>query len=291
MVAVVGADGFIGSMIVNKLKELHVDYIPVVFESNGEGIAFQDFLTNGVLNHLQSMIIVAGNSNHNLARTNFKDAVEKDTSFLFELDRYDWDTNVIFLSSAAVYYGYCGEVTEDNLIEPDDPYGVSKMCAEQIMKLIMKKRSGKLLIFRLTNAFGVSNRKRRLFDNILYSLRNNEVLTIYGNGTSYINPIRVETVADIIIKCSAKFDKLVSRKLEIVNLGSSQHVRVIDIANFLERKFGLRWKTDGTEIAPVKFKVSTERLRNLCKELEIELRNVYDEIEEFIREYLSINVS
>lgn len=286
MVAIIGADGFIGSHVTKKARELGVDYLPVVFENVSLGLKFEEFLESAVLRRVASMIIVAGNSNHELARVDFMKALHKDINYLLQLDEREWDANVVFLSSAAVYYGREGLVDESMLTEPDDFYGLSKFFSELVIKAVMKRRIGKLLIFRLTNAFGVNPNRKRFFDKVLDCLKNESVLTIYGDGGSYISPIRVERAAEILVKSCLGINNLVSEKVEVVNLCSFEPVSVIEIVHFVEQKYALRWKLEGTEVAPVKFQTSCEKLKNICLKLNIEPVDALSEIAEFLSEHL-----
>lgn len=287
MVTVVGSDGFIGSKVASKLRELGAAHLEVFFEDPSCGhLSFGEFLESDTIRKTSVLIITAGNSNHNLARDHFQKAFDRDTNYLFKLDSYTWKAHLVFLSSAAVYYGWEGEVDESAQPEPTDYYGLSKLYSEYLVKLLAKKRNSRLVIFRLTNAFGRNPKRRRLFDNVLECLKNGEELKILGDGGSYINPIKVEKVAEILVKTAVNIERFHFEQSEIVNLGSIEHVRVLDIAKFLEKNFGLKWVTKGHEIAPVKFKTVTKKLRKLSDLLDIKLRNVYEEIEEFILENL-----
>lgn len=284
MIAIIGSDGFIGEQLVIWAKKLHIPYIGIYFKDSTKGdIQFYKFVESLSLKKIQKFIIVAGNSNHSLPRLNFNAALEKDVSYLIKLCQANRNTDIVFLSSAAVYYGYSGVVYEEMNIEPMDFYGLSKFYAELMIKLVSKRLNGRLIIYRLTNAFGKS-RRNRFFDKIIECLKTGKSMKVYGNGESYINPLPVDKVAEILIKTAVKIEDLCKNgENKIFNLSSNETVKVIDIISYLSRKYGLLWEFYGHEEQPVKFIVRNTKLKFLLNELGIELKPIEKNIDDFIK--------
>lgn len=289
MVVIIGSDGFIGNHVKRWAESLNVKHIGVYFEDAQKGeMSFEEYLKSDVLSKTETLIITAGNSDHNLARKDFFGALKKDIEYLIEIDKTNINADIVFLSSAAVYYGHVGIVTEETIIEPEDFYGLSKMYAEYLVRLIARKRSRRLIIFRLTNAFGKNERRKRLFDNIIESIKTGKVLTVNGKGESYINPLSVEKVGEILLKTALYINNIVSHEgTEIFNLGSKEAVRVLDIINIVKENYKLDFIFSGEkEPYEVNFLVSSEKLSKLLEKIDVTIPNVRFEVLDFIQKNL-----
>ncbi|MDU7252475.1 MAG: NAD-dependent epimerase/dehydratase family protein, partial [Clostridium sp.] len=132
MIAVLGASGFIGQniqSILNKnYKEEFKDALMIYFNRTNNileefnKISFYEFIKNQkLIDKIDTLIIVAGNSNRNIDTNNFYEFIKKDINYIFEM-KDKIKCNVIFLSSAAVYDGNYGCIKEDQNIRPDSLY-------------------------------------------------------------------------------------------------------------------------------------------------------------------------
>lgn len=290
MVVIIGSDGFIGSRVKKWAESLNIKHLGVYFDDKEKGeMSFKEYLKSDALMQTKSLIITAGNSDHNLPRVDFFTALKKDTEYLIEMDKTSVNADIVFLSSAAVYYGHVGVVTEDTIVEPTDFYGLSKIYAEYLVRMISKKRKRKLIIFRLTNAYGKNEKRKRLFDNIIDSIKTGKPLVVNGKGESYINPLNVERVAQILLKTAIDINRVASQDgVEIYNLCSREAVRVIDIVNIIKESHGLDVVfSSEKEPYEVNFVVSSEKLVKLLEELEISIPSVKSEVLSFIEQNLS----
>jgi len=287
VVTIIGSDGFIGHRVKKWAEYLKINHTGVYFEDKEKGnIHFEEYIGSELLKETDTLVIAAGNSNHNLPRHNFTKALKMDLSYLEKLEKAELRADIVFLSSAAVYYGHEGKVDEETSVEPLDYYGLSKLYSEYMVRLIAGKTGKKLIIYRLTNAFGKNEKRKRLFDNIIECIKTGAPLKITGKGESYINPVPVEKVAEILIKSALEIRKaLGEKKLEVINLTSKEEVRVIDIVKSIENKYDLKWVFSGQEESPVKFIVKSRKLENFLTRLGIEIEPLNRSIERFLVSY------
>uniref|UniRef100_A0A7C5YDX0 NAD(P)-dependent oxidoreductase n=1 Tax=Fervidobacterium nodosum TaxID=2424 RepID=A0A7C5YDX0_9BACT len=288
MVVLIGSDGFIGNHVKRWAESLNVKHIGVYFEDAQKGeMSFEEYLKSDVLSKTKTLIITAGNSDHKLPRENFLSALQKDLKYLESLEKSNVSADIVFLSSAAVYYGYKGYVDECTKVEPVDYYGLSKLYSEYMVRFLAKKHDKRLLIFRLTNAFGINQKRKRFFDNILDCLKSQNTFKVIGMGESYMNPLHVEKVGEIIFKSAINIDKIVKKnESEIVNLGSLAPHRVIDIVKYISEKYGLKFEHVGEEEYLVEFITDTKKLVKILDTIAVKIEPLYDDVDRLLQTFL-----
>ncbi|MCX7654096.1 MAG: NAD(P)-dependent oxidoreductase [Fervidobacterium sp.] len=288
MIAIIGSDGFIGNYVKKWAEKLNIEHKGIYFSNNLKGdISFEEYLNSEEKKITTTLIITAGNSDHNLPRTDFLSTLEKDLRYLERLEKSKVSADVVFLSSAAVYYGCKGDVDENTAVQPLDYYGLSKLYAEHMVNFMCRKANTRLIIFRLTNAFGVNDKRKRLFDNILECLKEQRTFSLYGKGESYVNPLRVDKVSEIILKSALKINELVKENnTEIVNLCSLSPYKVVDIVKYISKKYGLKFRFTGQEDYIVEFNTTTKKLQKLLDILSVKISPLYDQIDELLEKAL-----
>lgn len=141
---------------------------------------------------------------------------------------------IVFASSMAVYGNKISPpFNEDDLCDPTDPYGLSKLTIEKLIKIYGEYSSLEWTILRLHNVYGPNMNLTDPFRGVI-SIFINRVLRgqppiLYGNG----NQLRAFTYVEDIVPFIAKagFDK--GSNKQIINLGSGRKTRLLDLANIL----------------------------------------------------------
>lgn len=234
MIAVIGASGFIGKNIQCVLMEDYKlsfsDIIMVYFDKVSEiderfnKVSFNEFIENNkIYNNIETIIITAGNSSRNMDCSNFNESLKKDTEYLFKL-KDKFNSNIILLSSCAVYDGSRGEIKEDYAVMPSSLYGICKYNAEMAAKYSVKTK--KLLIYRLMYAYGRFEKPKRFMPLIKKSIKNNEIFNVNGYN-NYLNPLSGEFVAKVLVKSALKINDLPS--FDIINLSSLKKITILEI--------------------------------------------------------------
>mgnify|MGYP001075470449 CR=1 FL=1 len=256
-VAVIGADGFIGTNLVKYLGKIHdLEPLPIVFRNQPDSLFFDEFLSQS--KKVDVIIFAGGNSNHYVTNETIYKVIEMDSKYILQTIEHVENKLSILISSAAVYYGYKGVVDENTCAKPSVNYGISKRTAELLFEKSIRDKKSKGIVLRLTHAYGLGERSTRLFSKIVNCLKQGTELIVYGKGESYINPVPVEFLAHVIARL---IQDSPTSEIDYYNVGSYEPVKVRDIVEEVHKRFGLKYLFEGEETQLVEFITSTEKLR------------------------------
>lgn len=133
----------------------------------------------------------------------------------------------VFASSAAVYGDKEGSVSEIDETIPNSPYGLDKLTCEKYIQMYCQQWNIDHLILRLFNVYGQGQNPEyagviTAFNN---AIKNNQPLTIYGDGEQTRDFISVNDVCNYISKfISAEI------KNEIFNIGTGNSISINSLA-------------------------------------------------------------
>jgi UDP-glucose 4-epimerase len=241
---VVGANGFIGSHLVDKLVQKGEDVRafdrfgekPVNFLPNDhiEQVA-GNFLNRADLNsalegidyvfHLVSTTTPATAENDPLIdiETNIRMSVE----FLEECAEHNVK-KVIFASSSSVY----GDIDSNEPIsetvapEPVSPYTIGKLTIEHYLRYFKRKHNLNSVSYRISNPYGERHspiNRQGVIPIFLHRIANNGPITLLGDGSMVRDYLYVEDLAGLI---AASFE---DAKMPLYNLGSGQGVSLNEL--------------------------------------------------------------
>ncbi len=181
------------------------------------------------------------------------------------LSKKENDIPFIFSSTAAVYGNpiYL-PIDEKHSLNPESPYGASKLNAEEIIKQYSKWKNIKAIVLRYFNVIGsyysLPTNEQGLPFQLLKALKENKVFYIFGknyntkDGTAIRDYIDVLDLIDAHIK-AYEFLKDKKNYFNVFNLGTSEGYTVLEVINtfneILEEKgrekikFEFRGKREG----------------------------------------------
>ena len=139
--------------------------------------------------------------------------------------------NFIFISSCAVY-GDSSNSAEDKICQPVSMNGHIKLFNEELVKSFCLANKINYLILRVFNTYGGAD-QFSVVQRIIDCAKKNKRFTLVNEGVSERDFIHVEDVANILGKL-VKLDL----KNEVINVGSGESVRIVDIVKAVEKKFG-----------------------------------------------------
>lgn len=139
--------------------------------------------------------------------------------------------NFVFISSCSVY-GESSNSSEDKPCQPITMNGHIKALNEELVKTFCLANNINFLIIRPFNFFG-GNDQFSVVQKIINCAKNNKPFTLVNDGISERDFIHVKDVAQILCLLIEK-----DLKNEIVNIGSGYPVKIADLVQAVEKKFG-----------------------------------------------------
>lgn len=118
---------------------------------------------------------------------------------------------IIFVSSAGTVYGTtAGKVNEDAVKKPFSPYGIVKLTMEHFLEYFRSRCGVHYDIFRVSNVYGSGQNTSKglgIINTFLENIVENRELTVFGDGLAMRNYIFVEDVAEILARSSMSPDE------------------------------------------------------------------------------------
>ena len=142
------------------------------------------------------------------------------------------------LSSSAGIFGELKTlpIREDHAIEPDSPYGASKLCAEKEALAIGRLNGIEMVCLRYFNVYGVKQRfdaYGNVIPIFIFQALRKEPLTIFGDGEQTRDFVNVRDVVQ------ANFKAAMQRGISgAFNIGSSRRISINDLVERLTISLG-----------------------------------------------------
>ena len=259
-ILVTGGAGFIGSHLVDSLL------------ARGHSVTVLDNLSSGVLENLRGhrlLTFVQGD----ISDLNLVDRLVENSELVFHLAEYipstksfgvghvvkfsvdsplqDFDVSVrgtlivlnsakkygkkfVFTSTAAVYGESTFLLKESSQTMPISPYGVSKLCAEEYVKLYSRIHRLPVSIVRFFNVYGPRQLKYVMYDLLLRVKENPDCIEMLGTGEEMRDFVYVEDAVNALLLVSQ--DEFAIG--EVYNVASGQQTRIRELIDALLRVYG-----------------------------------------------------
>lgn len=260
-VLVTGGCGFIGSNFINYYLETHTDDIIV----NIDKLEYCSNITN-VRPH-KNYIFVKGDINdkelvlkclseyhidtiiHFAAQSHVDNSFEEWTSLKFTQDNvlgthtlleccrlYKKVTRFLHMSTDEVY----GEVSldhkgccpEKSILNPTNPYAATKAGAEMLVRSYYHSFGIPMIIMRCNNVYGPNQYPEKVIPKFISQIKNNNRLTIHGNGQTRRNFIHAYDVSIAIYTIMTN-----GHIGMIYNIGTDNEYSVLDVAKLIVEKY------------------------------------------------------
>lgn len=257
---VLGANGFIGSHLVDELAQNGEDVRAfdrfktndTNFERNDKVEIFSgDFLNRSDLTealkevdyvfHLVSTTTPATAENDPLIdiETNIRMSVE-----LFEECVSAGVKKIVFASTGGAVYG---DVNSDNPIseqtnpKPISPYAIGKLTIEHYLRYFNRKYNLPTLTYRISNPYGERHspvNRQGVIPIFLHHIAENQPITLLGDGSMVRDYLYVKDVASLM---AASFKEA---KEEVYNLGSGHGVSLNELIEIIKSVTGREVKIE-----------------------------------------------
>lgn len=129
---------------------------------------------------------------YHLAAVSAPKLVEKDSDLAWDVNvngtlnlckKLKKGQKIIFMSSAHVYGKSTEKHNEDEIPDPGNLYGLTKLVGEEIIKHYSRQNGFDHVIFRLFNSYSADQKKGLLVGDAIEKYRNNDVVELYNPRT------------------------------------------------------------------------------------------------------------
>lgn len=156
---------------------------------------------------------------------------------------------VIFASTGGAIYGENSteHVSEDTLPAPVSPYAIGKLTIEQYLRYFDKKFGLKALVFRISNPYGERQSltsRQGVIPIFLQHIAKNEPVTILGDGSMIRDYIYVKDVAEMV---ATSFE---TAKNDLYNIGSGHGLSVNNLVDTMRQITGRDIQAEHAEKPP-----------------------------------------
>ncbi len=143
---------------------------------------------------------------------------------------------IIFSSSSSVYGNCTAEKFTEDLtnLKQLSVYAQTKKTAEDYIELYSRRYGINAVCLRFFTVYGKRQRPDLAITKFTSQIRNGEILTMYGDGSSYRDYTHVEDISDGIIS-AIYYDQT---PYEIINLGCENPVNLSYLISLLEKLIG-----------------------------------------------------
>jgi UDP-glucose 4-epimerase len=251
---VTGAAGFIGSHVVDGCLALDMEVVATDDLSGGfrENVADEaewiqgdlrdaDFVrslwSGGRFDYVYHLGAYAAEGlSHFIRAWNYRTNLEATVNLINQAILTDAE-RFVFTSSIAVYGAGQVPMTEDQVPQPEDPYGISKYAAELDLAAAHEMFGLDYTVFRPHNVYGerqnIADRYRNVVGIFMNAVLQGHTMPIFGDGLQTRAFSHIDDVAPII----ARSPLVPGAANEVFNVGADTPYTVLDIAHEIANAF------------------------------------------------------
>jgi nucleoside-diphosphate-sugar epimerase len=140
----------------------------------------------------------------------------------------------LYISTSSVYGEKVGKVSEEAMLNPLSPYGITKLTGEQLCRVYENSFDVPLVVLRYFTVYGPRQRPDMAFHRFMRQLWTNQPITVFGDGLqtrdfTYIDDCITAT------KAALTADGVLG---ETINIGGKERSSVLEIISRLEQITG-----------------------------------------------------
>lgn len=225
-IIVIGSSGFIGTNLCNKLKKNKFKFKSLntkncnLLKSSSVNYLKKNIKRNDIVVFISA---IAPCKNIRELTKNLDMLTP-----LLELSKTIKLSQIIYISSDAVYKDTMKKINENSTVGPNSIHGLMHQIRENILSLTFKKQ---IAIVRPTLVYGALDTHNGYGPNLFArKALKNEDIKIFGNGEEIRDHVLVDDVVDLIFKI------IVKKRSGIFNAVSANPVSFLDLANLIIKR-------------------------------------------------------
>jgi len=156
---------------------------------------------------------------------------------------------------------------ETSLLLPTNPYAASKAAAEMYVNSYKKSYNLNTIILRCNNVFGPNQYPEKVIPKFIKQFKNNQKITIHGNGDSIRDFIYVDDVSNAIITVLTK-----GEINEIYNISGEIKISIFELAKLIIGKDDINEHIRYVNDRPFndkRYEINSDKLKQLGWKVEV----------------------
>lgn len=226
-ITVIGSSGFMGNRLCQKMNQQGLSCTGL----NSKQFNFLDKNTwHNLPKHSDCLVIAAGVISHDSSAFQ----VNSDpVPFLLEHFRESGTKKIVYLSTGAVYGPHETVIHTNTTCKPDNPYGKSKLLAENCIKDNWKENFN---ILRLFFPYGLEQKTPRFLPRLIDKIKKSEVIECNPDGGPYLSMTHADDLAKIVLKHFI----MQEHPKKIVNIASDFKINIQTLSEILGQGFKIK---------------------------------------------------
>ena len=257
---IIGGNGFIGSHLVdNLLKKGHnVRVFDIQYERFRKPLINVDYRISSLENDseledamLEIDVIFHLASSSVPSSSNFDSIKALNNTLIPTLNVLDLAVKseikkIVYFSSGGAVYGHSlsSKINEEHSLKPISSYGIAKVTIEMYLSLYERMHGLKSLIIRPSNPYGPRQgnfKAQGVISTFLSKAKNNETMTVFGDGNSAKDYIYIDDLINLTTKLSF------GDNFGVFNIGSGEGTTINQIVSQIKSTTGTNLKTNNVE--------------------------------------------
>ena len=153
-------------------------------------------------------------------------------TFYHQISDYKFINKVIHFSTPEVYGSTKKNMFESINFQPNTPYGISRVTADQVCNVLYKYKKFPVIITRASNVYGEYQRLYRIIPKTILGIMNKEKIPLDGNGKSVRNFIHIDDVSFALLKLIKK-----GKIGETYHISSDEIISIKELVKKISKKF------------------------------------------------------
>lgn len=245
-VLVTGSEGFIGKSLVNYLRQHEPSYDLFTIDIRGSGrqhfkVNLNSAILKDVISQIRPAVVVhlAGNVSVELSvldpLADFEMNLQSTLLLLLSLKDSQCKTFVYATSGGAIYDSFSPQpFNEDSPTRPISPYGISKLAAEEYVRVLCEQENIAWSSLAISNCYGaLEDQRAGVIYQLWKAIQCGERPTIYGRDTirDFIH------VSDVVKAISLAIRRPINSR---VNISSCSPTNISDLLQKIQQLLGTK---------------------------------------------------
>ena len=181
-----------------------------------------------ILNYAsQSMVGQSWDNPQDWFKTNSLSTIK----FYHSLSKIKFKFKLIHISTPEIYGNIISLTKESEIYNPNTPYAVSRVTADQFLSILNKRKMINYCSIRASNVYGEYQRLYRIIPKTIYCILKKKKLFLDGGGNSKRNFIHIDDVSEATYKILKK-----GKIGNIYHISSNEVISIKNLVKFICKK-------------------------------------------------------